>query len=142
LNIFFCIATSIFPSLNTFHHLKLVIYFLDNTWVSFVSTHEFIRDSFFFPLFFLENIFRVNTWLLYLFLYIVEGYILYLIISYMSIVNYTISSPNMIGYRRIIPLWSKSVNFCDISWIPLISSMLPCIRCLNLFHSVWLSTSP
>jgi hypothetical protein len=66
--------------------------------------------------------------------YIVEGYILCLIINYMSIANYTVLSPNMTGYHHTIPLCLKSVNFCDISWIPLVSNTLSCTRCLSLFH--------
>jgi hypothetical protein len=82
------------------------------------------------------HILVIHAWLfiLYLLVYIVEGYILCLIINYMSIDNYIVPSPNMIGYRRTISLWFKSVNFYDISWILLVSNTLSCIRYLSLFH--------
>jgi hypothetical protein len=82
------------------------------------------------------HILVIHAWLfiLYLLVYIVEGYILCLIINYMSIANYTVPSPNMTGYRRTKPLWLKFDNFCDICWIPLISNILLCTRCLSLFH--------
>jgi hypothetical protein len=59
----------------------------------------------------------IHAWLfiLYLLVYIVEGYILCLIINYMSIANYIVPSPDITGYRRTISLWLKSINFCDIS---------------------------
>jgi hypothetical protein len=84
----------------------------------------------------LHHILVIYVWLfiLYLLVYIVEGYILCLIINYMSIANYTVHSPNMTGYHRTIPLWLKSVNFCDIFWIPLVSNTPSCTRCLSLFH--------
>jgi hypothetical protein len=83
-----------------------------------------------------RHIVVIHVWLfiLYLLIYIVEGYILCLIINYMSIANYTVPSPNMTGYCRTIPLWLKSVNFCDIFWILLVSNTLSCIMCLSLFH--------
>jgi hypothetical protein len=83
-----------------------------------------------------RHILVIHAWLfiLYLLVYIVEGYIICLIINYMYITNYTVSSSNMTWYRRTIPLWLKSVNFCDISWILLVSNTPSCIKCLSLFY--------
>jgi hypothetical protein len=68
----------------------------------------------------------IHAWLfiLYLLVYIVERYILCLIINYMSIANYIVLSSDMTGYRRTILFWLKSINFCDISWILLVSNTL------------------
>jgi hypothetical protein len=75
----------------------------------------------------------IHAWLfiLCLLVYIVERYILYLLINYMSIANYTTLSLNMTWYDRNISLWPKSVKFYDIFWILLVFNTLSCIRCLS-----------
>jgi hypothetical protein len=49
--------------------------------------------------------FSYTCLVIYLLVYIFEGYIICLIINYISIANYTVHNPNMIGYCRTISLW-------------------------------------